>query len=152
MADDYIYDPRTIGPVWSGLAAGAVGAIAAMLVVLPVSSPNETSANPLTVTLAALAIGAASGAMWRSVRASTNGARIFTVAMALGWLVALSAVAAIEWTAGGGWFRYVALVVSMIFLAVGLLTPAVARAVAPTWAALVPVVVAVVLALGLLAG
>ncbi len=151
MAEDYIYDPRTLNPTVAGLAAGSVGAIAASLISLPVTSPNDTVANPLTVTVVAMIIGALSGMVWRSVRATTNGARTFVIAMVAALFVVLSTLAIIEWTAGGGWFTYTALVAGMVFLSVGLLTPAISRAVAPIWAALIPVFLAVVIALGLLA-
>lgn len=151
MAEDYLYDPRTLNPTMAGLAAGSVGAIAASLISLPVTSPNDTVANPLTVTVVAMIIGALSGIVWRRVRATANGARTFVIAMVAALLVVLSTLAIIEWTAGGGWFTYTALVAGVIFLSVGLLTPVVSRAVAPTWAALIPVFLAVVVALGLLA-
>ncbi len=151
MAEDYIYDPRTLNPTVAGLAAGSVGAIAASLISLPVTSPNDTVANPLTVTVIAMIIGALSGMVWRRVRATPNGARTFVIAMVAALVVVLSTLAIIEWTAGGGWFTYTALVAGVIFLSVGLLTPVVSRAVAPTWAALIPVFLAVVVALGLLA-
>ena len=149
MAEDYIYDPRTLSPTVSGLAAGSVGAIAASLISLPVTSPNDTVANPLTVTIVAMILGALSGMVWRRVRATTNGARNFVIAMVGGLLVVLSALAIIEWTAGGGWFTYTALITGVIFLSVILLTPAISRAVAPLWAALIPVALAVIVAVGL---
>ncbi len=152
MAEDYIYDPRTLSPTVAGIAAGSVGAVAATLISLPVDSPNDTVANPLTVTVVAMIIGALSGLLWRRVRATTNGARNFVIAMVSGLVVVLSTLAIIEWTAGGGWFTYIALVTSVIFLSVILLTPAISRAVAPVWAAMIPVVLALIVAVGLFAG
>lgn len=152
MAENYVYDPRTLNATVAGLAAGSVGAIAASLISLPVTSPNDTVANPLTVTAVAMIIGALSGLVWRRVRATTNGARSFVVAMVAGLLVVLSTLAIIEWTVGGGWFAYAALVASVIFLSVILLTPVISRAVAPVWAAMIPVVLAVIVAVGLFAG
>ena len=72
--------------------------------------------------------------------------------MLAGLLVVLSTLAIIEWTAGGGWFSYIALATGVIFLSVILLTPVISRAVAPIWAAMIPVVLAVVVAVGLFAG
>ena len=149
MAEDYKYDPRTLSPTVSGLAAGSVGAIAASLISLPVTSPNDNVANPLTITIVAMIFGALSGMVWRRVRATTNGGRDFVIAMVGGLLVVISALAIIEWTAGGGWFTYSALIVGVIFLSVILLTPAISRAVAPIWAALIPVVLAVIVAVSL---
>ena len=151
MAEDYIYDPRSLNPAVAGLAAGSVGAIAASLISLPVDSPNDTVANPLTVAAIAMIIGALSGLVWQRVRATTNGARSFVIAMIAGLVVVLSTLAIIEWTAGGGWFGYAALTASVIFLSVVLLTPVISRAVAPVWAAMIPVALAVIVALGLFA-
>jgi len=152
MAEDYIYDPSTLSPTMAGLAAGSVGAIAASLISLPVNSPNDTVANPLTVTVVALILGVLSGLVWRRVRATPNGSRNFVIAMVAGLVVILSTLAIIEWTAGGGWFNYLALIVSIIFLSVILLTPVISRAVAPFWAAMIPVALAIVVAVGLFAG
>jgi len=152
MAEDYTYDPRTISPVLAGLAAGSVGAIAASLLALPIDSPNETTANPITITILAMAIGAISGALWRALRAQRNGARKFVWSMVGGLFAVLTALALIEWTAGGGWFTYAGLVTAVIFLSVTLLTPVVSRAVGPAWAALIPVFLAAIVALGLYAG
>ena len=123
-----------------------------MLLALPLDSPNETAANPITITILALAIGAASGVLWRNVRAQNSGSKIFAWSIGGGLLIVLSALAVIEWLAGGGWFQYAGLVVGVIFLSVGLLTPVISRAVGPAWAALIPVVLAVVVAFGLYVG
>jgi len=149
MAEDYIYDPRTLSPMLSGLAAGSVGAIAASLISLPVTSPNDSVANPLTVTVVAMIFGVLSGMVWQRVRATMKGERNFVIAMIGGLLIVLSALAIIEWTAGGGWFTYTALVTGVIFLSIILLTPAISRAVAPIWAALIPVALAIIVAAGL---
>ena len=89
MAEDYIYDPRTLSPTMAGLAAGSIGAIAASLISLPVDSPNDTVANPLTITVVAMIIGALSGLVWRRIRATVNGARNFVIAMLAGLLVVI---------------------------------------------------------------
>jgi len=134
------------------LAAGSVGAIAASLLALPLDSPNDTTANPITITILAMLIGAASGALWLRVRAQRNGSRTFAWAMVGGLTAVLSALAIIEWTAGGGWLTYAGLVAAVIFLSIGLLTPVISRAVAPAWAALIPVLLAAIVALGMYAG
>jgi len=152
MAEDYVYDPRTVNPVLAGLAAGSVGAIAAALLALPLDSPSETAANPITITVLALVIGALSGLLWRSVRAQNGGAKIFAWTIGGGLLVVLSSLAIIEWLSGGGWSQYAGLVVGVIFPSVGLLTSVISRAVAPAWAALPPVALAVVVAFGLSVG
>lgn len=152
MAEDYTYDPRTVPPVLAGLAAGSVGAIAASLLALPIDSPNDMTANPITVTILAMIIGAASGWLWRAVRAQRNGSRTFAWSMIGGFFVVLAALAIVEWTAGGGWLTYAGLIAAVVFLSVGMLTPVISRAVGPKWAALLPVFLAAVVALALFAG
>ena len=61
--NEYTYDPNTWNPVLAGVVAGAIGAIVAAIIGLFVDSPNETYANSLVVVLAALTLGAASGAL-----------------------------------------------------------------------------------------
>ncbi len=58
MSDSYTYDPATWHPVIAGAVAGALAAIVAGLVSLPLRSPDEALANPLTVVLVSLALGA----------------------------------------------------------------------------------------------
>ncbi|MEN8113731.1 MAG: hypothetical protein ABFS21_05035 [Actinomycetota bacterium] len=151
MAAGYTYDPEALSPELAGLAAGSVGAIAASLIALPVNSPNESIANPVTVTLAAMIIGVLSGRLWRRVRAQRNGTRAFTLAMIGGLLLASLALALVEWQVGGGWFSYGALVTGIVFLSIRLLTPVISRAVAPTWSIAIPVVLALLVATGLFA-
>ncbi|MEN8235254.1 MAG: hypothetical protein ABFR89_10075 [Actinomycetota bacterium] len=147
----YTYDPDALSPQLAGLAAGSVGAIAASLIALPVDSPNETIANPVTVTLAAMLIGALSGRLWRRVRAQRHGSRSFMLATIGGFTFASLALALIEWQVGGGWFTYGALVTGVVFLSIGLLTPVVSRAVVPAWTVAIPVVLALAVAAGIFA-
>ncbi|MEA2058845.1 MAG: hypothetical protein U9O63_09000, partial [Actinomycetota bacterium] len=59
MSSEYQYDPRTLNPVLSGLAAGAVGAIAGSIVSLSITTPDEIVANTLSLTILARLIGLA---------------------------------------------------------------------------------------------
>ena len=149
MVDDYTYDPRTIDPILAGVAAGSVGAIAASLIALPIHTPDELVANSLTVTIAALVIGALSGFLWRRIRATTNASRPFALAMIGAFVITMMAAAIIDQTSLERFIPYAGAVSLVIFLAVGLLTPVFSRAVAPWWAALIPVVIALVVGFGL---
>ena len=60
---DYTYDPTALSPLLAGMGAGAIGAIVASLVSLPLASPDEVIANTLSVTVVSLLIGLAGGAL-----------------------------------------------------------------------------------------
>jgi hypothetical protein len=149
MSDGYTYDPRSLNPILAGLAAGSVGAIAASLIALPIHTPDELVANSITITIAALVIGALSGLLWRRIRATSNATRTFALTMVGAFIVTMMAVAIIDQTALDRFIPYAAAVSLVIFLSVGLLTPAFSRAVAPLWAALIPVVIALIVGFGL---
>ena len=149
MSDDYTYDPRSLNPVLAGLAAGSVGAIAASLIALPVHTPDELVANSLTITIAALVIGALSGLLWRKIRATANAARTFAFTMVGGFVVTMMAAAIIDQTALDRFIPYAGAASLVIFLSVGLLTPAFSQAVVPAWVAFIPVVIALVVGFGL---
>ncbi len=149
MSNDYTYDPRTLNPILAGLAAGSVGAIAASLIALPIHSPDELVANSLTITVAALIIGALSGLLWRRIRATANALRTFALTMVGAFLITMMAAAIIDQTALDRFIPYAGAVALVIFLSVGLLTPVFSRAVVPTWVAFIPVVLALIIGLGL---
>lgn len=149
MADDYTYDPRALNPILAGLAAGSVGAIAASLIALPIHTPDELVANSVTITIGALIIGALSGWLWRRIRASSNAYRTFALAMVGGFVITMLAAAIVDQTALNRLIPYAAAVSLVIFLSVGLLTPVFATAIAPAWAALIPVVLALIVGFGL---
>ena len=149
MSDGYTYDPRSLNPILAGLAAGSVGAIAASLIALPIHTPDELVANSLTITIAALVIGALSGLLWRRIRATSNATRTFALTMVGAFIVTMMAVAIIDQTALDRFIPYAAAVSLVIFLSVGLLTPVFSRAVVPAWVAVIPVVLALLVGLGL---
>jgi len=149
MSDGYTYDPRSLNPILAGLAAGSVGAIAASLIALPIHTPDELVANSLTITIAALVIGALSGLLWRRIRATSNATRTFALTMVGAFIVAMMAVAIIDQTALDRFIPYAAAVSLVIFLSVGLLTPAFSRAVVPAWVAVIPVALALIVGFGL---
>ena len=149
MANNYTYDPRTLDPILAGVAAGSVGAIAASLIALPIHTPDELVANSLTVTIAALVIGALSGLLWRRIRPMSNAPRTFALTMVGAFIVTMMAAAIIDQTTLDRFIPYAGAVSLVIFLSVGLLTPVFSRAVAPAWAALIPVIIALLVGFGL---
>jgi hypothetical protein len=149
MADDFTYDPRALNPILAGLAAGSVGAIAASLIALPIHTPDELVANSLTVTIVALIVGALSGMLWRRIRAFSHATRTFALAIVGGFVTTMIAAAIIDQTALSRFIPYAGAVSLVIFLSVGLLTPVFSRAIAPSWAALIPVALALAVGLGL---
>ena len=51
----------------AGLIAGSVAALVASLVSLPLRSPLDLAFNTLTITLASLVVGTASGLLWKTL-------------------------------------------------------------------------------------
>jgi polyisoprenoid-binding protein YceI len=149
MTGDYTYDPRALNPILAGLAAGAVGAIAASLIALPIYTPDELIANSLTITISALIIGALSGMLWRRIRALSNATRTFALSVVGAFVVTMVAAAIVDQTTLNRFIPYAGAVSLVIFLSVGLLTPVFARAIAPPWAAVIPVVLALIVGFGL---
>ena len=82
--------------VRAGLASGAVAAIAAALVQLPLHSPADVLFNAGTVTVGALATGAAAGIIVGRVRERTGGLRLFYIAWAAAFLISVVAAVAAE--------------------------------------------------------
>ncbi len=76
-------------PVLAGLTAGAVAAIVASLVQLPLHSPTDVVFNSLTVTAGSLVAGLLSGALWATARDSGFRRRLFFAV----WLVLFGVVA-----------------------------------------------------------
>lgn len=75
--------------VRAGLASGAVAAVAAALVQLPLHSPADVLFNAGTVTVGALATGVVAGVLVDRVRRRGGGLRLFYAA----WAAAFAAVA-----------------------------------------------------------
>ncbi len=149
MTDDYTYDPETLSPWLAGLTAGAVAGIAGTLLAFTLRSPDDIVANSVTVTIGALLIGLASGALWRQVRATTNGLRTFRWAVVGGFVVTLIAIAIIDQVALARLIPYAMPIDAVIFGVIGLLTPYFSTMHWPSWLVAVPVVIVVVLAIGL---
>lgn len=149
MTTQYVYDPTTLNPWLAGLAAGAVGALAGTLLAFSLRSPDDIVANSVTVTIAALVIGVASGWLWRRVRATSGGLTTFRWAVFGGFVAALIAVAAVDQVALANLIPYGVPIAGAIFGSVGLLTPFFATHHWPPWGVALLVVAAVAVAIGL---
>lgn len=81
--------------IFPGLSAGAFAAIIAVLVSLPLESPDDIRLNSATVGLAALFVGAISGGLWRLSGSVYEANRRFWLYSALlGIVILLAAVLA----------------------------------------------------------
>jgi hypothetical protein len=147
---DYTYDPTSLNSILSGLGAGAIGAIVASLVSLPLSSPDETVANTLSVTVVSLLIGLAAGELWRRLRASNNAMRIFLWAQAGALIIALLAITIVDRTFLGQLGPYALPLAIIVFASVALLTPLLAGSHLPSWSIWLLVAVALLVGAGLL--
>ena len=145
----YIHDPDSLSPALAGLAAGAIGAIVAAVVSLPFRAPDQAAANTLSLTVVSVVIGLAGGDLWRRLRATSNAGRSFLWAQVGGFFVALAAIALVDQFFLGNLLQYATPVAVVIFASVGLLTPMLARSHLPVWSAIVVVVLAVAVGLGL---
>jgi polyisoprenoid-binding protein YceI len=149
MSSEYAYDPRTLNPVLSGLAAGAVGAIAGSLISLSITTPDEIVANTLSLSILAMLIGLATGELWRRVRATSNGLRTFYLTTAAAFALTLILLVSIDRFALQNLLPYAVPVAGIVFLSVALLTPAFSRAVVSSWIVVIPVVLALAVGIGL---
>ena len=147
---DYTYDPTALNPILSGLGAGAIGALVASLVSLPLRSPDETVANTLSVTVASLLIGLAAGALWRRLRASRNATRTFLWAQAAALVIALLAITIVDRAFLGQLGPYALPLAIIIFASAALLTPLLAGSHLPPWSVWLLVAVALIVGTGLL--
>ena len=145
----YTYDPTTWNPILAGTVAGAIGAIVSALVAIGLDSPNDTYANSLTVVLVALVLGAASGELWRRLRATNDGLRTFGWTTAGGFVVVLAAIVIADQTVVTDLTPYAAPVAAIIFASLGFLTPLIDGARSPMWVAAIPIVIALGLGVGL---
>ena len=81
-------------PIRAGVVAGSVAAVVAVLISLPLHSPDDPLLNSGTVTFGTLLAGLAAGVLWRALARYGARPRIFAVIWAIGFgLVVLVAVA-----------------------------------------------------------
>ncbi|MFO7699442.1 MAG: YceI family protein [Acidimicrobiia bacterium] len=149
MTDTYTYDPDAWHPVVAGLVAGAIAAIVAGILSAILRSPDEVVANSLSVALTSLALGVVAGALWRRIRLADNAKRLFGWSMAGGWFVSMLAVTIVDQTVLSNLVAYAAPIAAIIFITLGFLVPILSTVTAPRWIALVAVLAAIVVGVGL---
>ena len=113
-------------PVRGALIAGALSAVMAALVSLPLHSPHDALLNSASVTWGVLLLALASGLVYRRLNRSPNALRRFAVVMAVGFLVWVAAAFA----AGTMLTRMVSFSVPLAVIAFGgiaVLTPLLSR-------------------------
>ena len=127
----------TIG---AGLVAGAVAAIAASLVQLPLHAPTDTLFNSGTVTAGAMLCGLVAGVMWRFLGRGRQGTRLYFAAWAAGFggVVLLAFLAASQLDRS---VSYIVPVGAVVCSLAAILTPLLAgsRVSARTWLVLAAV-------------
>jgi hypothetical protein len=128
--------------VIAGLTAGAAGTAVAILLSLPLRSPDDVFFNAATVALGGLLASVAAGLAWSRISHRATAVRYFVIlvagAFAIVAVAALAGEALFERTAS-----YAIPLAAVIFGAIALLTPTLSRMHPPAWiggAALVPVI------------
>lgn len=150
MSYSYTYNPDAWHPVFAGAAAGAFAAIVAGLLSLILVSPGETVANSLTVVLTSIGLGVVAGGLWRRLRASRNAPRIFTWSMVGAFFVTLSAIALADFTVMSSLIPYAAPIAAIVFITLAFFVPMLSNVTAPTWIAIILIVVALGIGVGML--
>lgn len=154
MSADARKKPEARRPVWpilAGVLAGAVGAIVAAIVSIPLRSPDDLIGNSASVTLGALAVGIASGVYWRRVHDQADASRKLWMFAAVGFGAAVVLFVILEVAVLSRFASFGIPLAAIIFGSVALLTPIFTTMRMPTWIPLVAVVVAFIVG-GLLAG
>jgi hypothetical protein len=125
-----------------GFTAGALGTVLAVLLSLPLRSPDDVFFNAATVALGGLVASMAAGVTWSLMARRTTAVRDFAIVLAAAFALvaaaALAGEAVFERTAS-----YAIPLAAVIFGGIASLTPVLARRGLPAWAgaaALVPVV------------
>ena len=135
-------------PVRGALLAGAVAAVVAALVSLPLHSPHDALLNSASVTWGVLLLALVSGLVYRRLGSGPNAVRRFAVVMAVGFVVWVAVAFAI----GTMLTRMVSFSVPLAAIAFGgiaVLTPQLARTpLAARWPAVV-VALAIAAAVGI---
>ena len=78
---------RSPAPVRGALLAGALSAVVAALVSLPLHSPHDALLNSASVTWGVLLLALVGGLVWRRLGRGPNAARRFVLLMAAGFVV-----------------------------------------------------------------
>ncbi|MDE2778863.1 MAG: hypothetical protein OXI91_04195 [Chloroflexota bacterium] len=108
--------------MFAGLTAGAVAAVAAVLVSLPLRSPSDTLLNSASVALAALMSGAVSGLLWLALRRTGRPALWFLAAWSAIFLPASAFVLFLGQSQLDGFISFALPLALIVYLVTGLLT------------------------------
>jgi polyisoprenoid-binding protein YceI len=149
VTDIQTYDPDAWHPALAGLVAGAIAAIVAGILSAILRSPDEVVANSLSVALTSLALGVVAGMLWRRIRLTDNAKRLFGWTMAGGWFVSMLAVTIIDQTVLSNLVAYAAPIAAIIFITLAFLVPILSTVTAPRWIAVVAVLAALAVGVGL---
>ncbi len=136
---------QPLWPLLAGMLAGAIGAVIASLVSLPLQSPDDLIANTASVTLIALVIGIGGGIYWRRVYGAAGARRKLLGAALAGFIGSVVVLAILEAAVLSRFVSFGVPIAAIIFAAVGLLTPLLTNMDLPVWSPLVGVVVALAL-------
>ena len=126
-----------------GMIAGSIAAIVAVLVSLPLRSPDDILLNSATVAIGSLIVGTASGTLWRLLVKSGNRPATFALVWGLAFVFA-AVFAVFGETQLDHFLGFVLPLAAIVFPLTGLLTAALAG-IQPTsswWMALVAVAIA----------
>ena len=111
----------------AGLTAGAVAAIAAVLISLPLRSPSDTLLNSASVALAALLWGVVGGGLWAALRSRPARAAWFLAAWTVIFLTVTGAVILYGRSQLDHFTAFALPLALVIYLVTGLLTVAISR-------------------------
>lgn len=136
--------PRSVWPILSGLLAGAIGAVVASLVSLPLRSPDDLIGNTASVTIVALLLGLATGVVWRRFHDEDDSRRKLLIFAGGGFLLAVVVLILLEIAALDRFISFGVPLAAIIFAALGFLTPRFTDMSMPQWTPLVGIVVALV--------
>ncbi len=145
----YTYDPNTWHPMLAGAVAGSIAGIMAGLISLLLASPDEIVANSLTVVATSIVLGLVAGGLWRRLRASKNAPKVFAWSMVGGFFLAMMAIALIDLTVLSSLIPYATPLAALIFITLGFFIPLLSRVTAPTWTAVIPIVIALAIGVGM---
>jgi polyisoprenoid-binding protein YceI len=132
----------------AGLIGGAIAAIVASLVSLPLTSPDDLIMNTATVTIAALVTGLAAGALWQALEAREGGQLWYWGILAAGFGLSVLAAIAFEQQLEGS-IEFMLPLAAIIFGITAIVPPALAQVELANQAQLAGSGVALVAALGL---
>lgn len=142
---------KPIWPALAGVLAGAVAAIAASLVSLPLRSPDDLIANTASVTLATLGLGIVAGLFWRRIHDKTGSRRTLRVAAGAAFIASVVVFGLLEAFVLSRFVSFGVPLSFIVFATIAGLTPFFTEHRLPVWIPLVAVLAAFVVG-GLLAG